>query len=85
MENLPHIGIRDMMAVTCWYLWWIRRIRIHEEVVLTVKNCATSITSLTANFIKFCSNVVGLAEAKWCRPLSSHVKLNVDAAFHEEI
>jgi hypothetical protein len=75
------INVREMIAVACWYIWWIRRRRIHDEPVPPVKYRATSILGLTANFIKSCYHCAAPSGAKWVRPLSNHVKLNVDATF----
>jgi hypothetical protein len=52
MVNLPQVGIREVIGVTCWYLWWLRRQRVHGDPVPPVKICVASILGLGANCIK---------------------------------
>jgi ribonuclease HI len=85
MDSLPQITVRELVAVACWYIWWIRRRRTHDDPVPPVKYRATSILGLTANFIKSLSHAAASSGAKWMRPLSNYVKLNVDAAFLADV
>jgi hypothetical protein len=62
MQNISQIGIREMVAVTSWYLWWMRRARTHGENVHQVKHCVTSMIGLAANFIKSYSKTAILGE-----------------------
>jgi hypothetical protein len=43
------IGLKEVMMVACWYLWWIRRRRTHDEGVPPINRCKLSIISITAN------------------------------------
>jgi ribonuclease HI len=85
MPNMPQIRVQELIGVTCWYLWWLRRKRTHGEPVPQVKTCATSILGLTANFMKSYTCDAGPSMMKWSRPLSKFVKVNVDAAFQVDI
>jgi hypothetical protein len=52
-ENLvpgyDHICLKELISVTCWYLWWIRRRRTHNENIPPLFKCMHSILSITAN------------------------------------
>jgi hypothetical protein len=85
IPNIPQITTREMITVTCWYLWYLRRRRTHGEVVPPAKYCTNSIIGLAANFIKSCLNGTSPVVDKWSKPLSNHVKVNVDASFFDDI
>jgi hypothetical protein len=85
-QNLPglsNLGQKEVIAVSCWYLWCIRRRRTHNEMVPSMFNCKMSILSMVANAAKLSKPLARQSE-KWTRPAPRQVKLNVDAAFYAE-
>jgi hypothetical protein len=85
-QNLPgfsNLGQKEVIAVSCWYLWWIRQRRTHNETVPSMMNCKMSILSMVANAAKLSNPMAGQSE-KWTRPAPRQVKLNVDASFYAE-
>jgi hypothetical protein len=83
LVGFSEIGLNEMISVSCWYLWWIRRRKTHNEVVPPIYRCKMSILSITANALK-ASKSAGTREARWSKPKPRHVKLNVDASFFED-
>jgi ribonuclease HI len=83
LAGFSEIGLKELISVSCWYLWWIRRRRTHNEVVPPIYRCKMSILSITANALK-ASKPAGTTEARWSKPKPRHVKLNVDASFLED-
>jgi ribonuclease HI len=77
------IGLKEVMMVACWYLWWIRRRRTHDEDVPPINRCRLSIISITAN-AKNTMTVANPPATVWTKPCPRWVKLNVDASFIEE-
>jgi hypothetical protein len=54
-QNLPGfsiLGQKEVIAFSCWYLWWIRQRRAHNETVPSMMNCKMSILSMVANAAK---------------------------------
>jgi hypothetical protein len=41
--GFSNIGLKKLISVSCWYLWWIRRGRTHNEVVPHISWCKMSI------------------------------------------
>jgi ribonuclease HI len=78
--GLISVNLKETISVTCWYLWWLRRRRTHDEEVPPTHRCRMSILGITTNAAKATKPALG-GEAKWKRPEPRHVKLNVDAAF----
>jgi ribonuclease HI len=83
LPGFSEIGLKELISVSCWYLWWIRRRRTHNEVVPPIFRCKMSILSITANALR-ASKPAGTTEARWSKPKPRHVKLNVDASFLED-
>jgi hypothetical protein len=50
LVNLNGIGLRELVKMSCWYMWWERRKIIHEEHVLRPARSAQAIQSLTLNY-----------------------------------
>jgi hypothetical protein len=44
--------LHELIAITCWYIWWMRRKRTHGESVPLSFKCATSIRGLVANYAR---------------------------------
>jgi hypothetical protein len=55
-QEIPYhnfdVGLKEVIGISCWYLWWMRRRRTHGEVVPSVNNCKLSILSVATNFEK---------------------------------
>jgi hypothetical protein len=82
--GLDNVGIKETIAITCWYLWWIRRRRTHGEDVPPLYKCKLSILTMVANSVKVSKpSGQGMLE-RWSRPSPRQVKLNVDASFHAD-
>jgi ribonuclease HI len=79
------MGMRETIAVACWYLWWIRRRRVRGEVVPPSHRCTLSILTITTNAAKMAKHSGAPAEVKWTAPPPRQLKLNVDASFHEDM
>ena len=74
-----------MVAVTCWYLWWIKRRRTHDEDVPPLYKYKLSILSITATSRKVLKKAGAGTIPTWTRPPPRQVKLNVDASFVEDL
>jgi hypothetical protein len=83
LAGFSEIGLKELILVSCWYLWWIHRRRTDNEAVPPIYRCKMSILSITANVLK-ASKSAGTREARWSKPKPRHVKLNVDASFFED-
>jgi hypothetical protein len=85
LQGFDHIGLKETVAVTCWYLWWMQRCRTHDEDVPPLFRCKMSILSITANAAKASKKKQNSPIIKWMRPEPRQVKLNVDASYHSDI
>jgi ribonuclease HI len=75
------LGLKEVMMVTCWYLWWLRRRRTHDEETPPVNRCRLSILSITSN-AKSANSKLNPLTATWVKPMPRWMKVNVDASFH---
>ena len=75
------LGLNEVTAIACWYLWWIRQQQTHEEPVPPIYKCKMSIL----NTVKALSRMTPSVIARWSRPKPRQVKLNVDASFHADL
>jgi hypothetical protein len=74
------LGLKETMMVACWYIWWMRRRRTHDEEVPPVNRCMISILSITSNAkVGLKGHATGVV---WVKPKPRYAKLNVDASFH---
>jgi ribonuclease HI len=78
------VNLKEMVAVACWYLWWIRRRRTHNEDVPPLSKCKLSILAITANAAKANKSTGLMGQVKCTRPMPRYIKVNVDASFHED-
>jgi hypothetical protein len=83
MPGFNDIGLIEVVAITCWYIWWVRRRRMHNEDVPPLFRRKMSILAIAANSAR-ASQPGPTSEVKWTRPPPRHVKLNVDASFFED-
>jgi ribonuclease HI len=84
LQGFENMGLKETIMVTCWYLWWIRRRRTHNESVPPMFRCKMSILAIVANSAR-AMKIQGNSETvKWLKPDPRYIKLNVDAAYHED-
>ncbi|XBH73973.1 hypothetical protein VPH35_101004 [Triticum aestivum] len=73
-----------MVAVSCWYLWWQRRLIVRDEEVQPPDRTAAAIHVLELNFVKATAKPANTPRVNhWRRPMSGSLALNVDASFFE--
>jgi ribonuclease HI len=77
------LGMKEVIAVGSWYLWWIRRQRTHDEQVPPMFKCKFSILSIAANAAKAQSKTT-TQRVRWSRPPPRITKVNVDGSFHSD-
>jgi ribonuclease HI len=78
------LKIQELVAVGCWYIWWLRRRQSHGDHVPPIRHCINSIRAITANAGKAMTPVSSVKKHVWLKPCASNLKLNVDAAFSIE-
>jgi ribonuclease HI len=71
------INIKELVMITCWYMWWLRRRRARAEEVPPLNRCKMSILAITAN-VAVITKKNRASDAKWEKPKPSEIKLNVD-------
>jgi ribonuclease HI len=88
-DNTPSgfavVQFKELVAVTCWYLWWLRRRRTHGESVPPIFRCKISILAITANAMKASKSILVTGEERWQRPEPRVLKLNTDASFYADM
>jgi hypothetical protein len=52
LQMFDCVGLKELISVTSWYLWWLRRRRSRGESVPPVYKCKMSILAITANAAK---------------------------------
>ncbi|KQJ89430.1 hypothetical protein BRADI_4g25636v3 [Brachypodium distachyon] len=80
-SGIPPDGFPELVATTCWYLWWERHKIGHDEPVQLPAQSAFAIRSLAANFTAASPSKAHLKKQGWTKPPTDRVKLNVDAGF----
>jgi hypothetical protein len=83
MPGFASLGLKEVVAVTCWYLWWIRRRRTHNETVPPLFRCKMSMLAISANAAQ-ARGKPNVTENRWETPLARQLKVNVDGSFHLE-
>jgi ribonuclease HI len=78
-------GLKEVISITRWYLWWIRRKRTNDESVLTNYKCKMSILAMADNVARVTGRSSPNTDAKWCKPEPRQVKINVDASFYADL
>jgi hypothetical protein len=49
LPGFDSIQVKETVATVCWYIWWIRRRRTHNEAVPPISKCKMSILAIIAN------------------------------------
>lgn len=78
-------NVRDMIAISAWYLWWERRKLVHNETTQNAQQISMGIRALTANFVNASSPKASMKRGGWSSPPTGFVKLNVDASFDHDL
>jgi hypothetical protein len=52
VPGFSSIMVPELIATTCWYIWWLRRRQTHGESTPPVHKCISSIRALVANYAK---------------------------------
>ncbi|KAI4965825.1 hypothetical protein ZWY2020_048079 [Hordeum vulgare] len=81
---LGHHNVREMIAITAWYLWWERRKVVHNEITQDVQQISMGILALTSNYVNASSTKASMRHGGWSCPPRGFVKLNVDASFEHD-
>jgi hypothetical protein len=84
MPGFDALGLKEIVAVTAWYIWWVRRRQTHNEEVPPLFRRKMSILAIVANSAKGAKTTNHTTEATWVRPNPRQVKVNVDATFFED-
>ena len=79
-DHLAAVGLKEIIAVGAWYIWWQRREAVKGETVAPPSRTSFSIHALALNFQEADSRAT-TREIKWSRPASGTYKLNVDGCF----
>lgn len=74
-------AVSELVAVTCWYLWWSRQQTTNNEKTQGPRVIARAIEALHVNFVAANSPKPRAKREGWLRPLQDYVKINVDASF----
>jgi hypothetical protein len=82
--GLDSIHLKELVMITCWYMWWLRRRRARSEEVPPLNKCKMSILAITANAAVITKKNM-ISDVKWEKPKPREVKLNVDASFFQDL
>jgi ribonuclease HI len=77
---LGMLGLKESIAVACWYIWWQRRELVNGGTISTPARSAFAINALTANFGSAKPTTIR-KESAWNNPFAGSYKLNTDASF----
>lgn len=79
------VDLPEMVAVSCWYIWWQRRLIVRHEDVQSPDRTAAAIQALALNFVRAASKPATTPRLNcWKKPLSGFLALNVDASYSED-
>jgi hypothetical protein len=87
LKGFHNTGLNETIAVTCWYIWWIRRHRTHDakpsDQYIIVRCQFFSIISNNLEGSKAAGYEFRSKVGK--KPEPRHIKLNVDGSFHADV
>jgi endonuclease III len=81
LVNLNGIGLKELVAMACWYMWWDRRKIAHDEHVQRPAKSSQAIQSLTLNYDKALTKNARVRKEGWEEPRDGYVKLNLMLPF----
>jgi hypothetical protein len=68
LDGFRLFGVKEVVSVAYWYIWWLRRQRTHDEPTPLVYKCKVSILAITANAAKAGAKKVQTTIPKWSKP-----------------
>jgi hypothetical protein len=84
MPSVPlhgfQFGLKETPVIACWYLWWLRPKRTHNETIPPMVQYKIFVLAIASNSSKG-ANSRRQDETKWCKPDLRQVKVNVDGSF----
>jgi hypothetical protein len=84
VDGVNNLGTKEIVCVTSWYLWWMRRRRTRGEPVPPIFKCKISILAIVSNSVKASSCLSVTLGVQWKKLDPRQLKLNVDASFHSD-
>jgi hypothetical protein len=82
--KVADLGLKELIASACWYLWWERRKISRDEQVQKPARSSQAILALSMNYYKASKKNPGIKHHGWQKPAEEFGKLNIDAAFSAE-
>jgi hypothetical protein len=79
--HIPELGMKEIVTIACWFIWWERRKIAHDEKVQKPASSAQAIAAIALNYWRALKKNVRDRCLGWEKPKEDYVKLNVDAAF----
>jgi ribonuclease HI len=76
--------MKEVVVITSWYIWWVRRRRTRNEDVAPIFKRKMSILAIASNSAKAMTSYRPTTDDRWSKPLPRQVKVNVDASFFED-
>jgi hypothetical protein len=76
--------LQELVAVGCWYIWWIQRPQSHGDQTPHVRHWVNSIRAITSNSGKAMTPASFVKNHVWLKSCAQNLKLNVDAALSIE-
>ena len=82
-DGSPSTGLKELISVSSWYLWWIRRQHTHDEPVPTLYKCRMSVLAIVANAqaVATSGRLRSNRGEKWAKSEPRQIKINVDSSF----
>jgi hypothetical protein len=84
MSGFDNLGLKEVVAVIAWYIWWVWRRRTHNEDIPPLFRRKMSILAIAANSAKAAQSMIQTTEVAWIKPEPRQVKVNIDASFFED-
>jgi hypothetical protein len=81
LSSVGNASIPELVVVTAWHLWWERCKATRGEALQDPERIARAIEALYSNYCAANSPKAKPKREGWVKPLSDHVKVNVDASF----
>jgi ribonuclease HI len=82
--QIPELGLKELITIACWYIWWERRKIAHDEKVQKPAKSAQAIAATALNYWRALKKNARDRSIGWEKPREDFVKLNVDAAFSSD-